>query len=188
MVFMQSVADQSYSIQATRKGSDQTARMRRLIWAFAGRTYHIVGNLMSRLKYFYGEKQKLWKTAIFRCKIILSKEIHVQWDRQTDGQLQYLLYFSNWVSKSYSSILFSKYSNSRKKLLHLTRNFILKIFTHKNYYIQQSTNISLSFFIPFIKYLILFTRGSYIRACLIFHNRIKFVEWTEKVHPYFEQN
>ena len=33
----------------TSKGSDQTARMRRLVWAFAGRTYHIVGNLMSRL-------------------------------------------------------------------------------------------------------------------------------------------
>ena len=25
--------------------------MRRLIWGFAGRTYHIVGNLMSRLKF-----------------------------------------------------------------------------------------------------------------------------------------
>ena len=25
--------------------------MRRLVWAFAGRTYHIVGNLMSRLNY-----------------------------------------------------------------------------------------------------------------------------------------
>ena len=34
---------------ATSKGSDQTARMRRLIWGFAGRTYHIVGNLMHRL-------------------------------------------------------------------------------------------------------------------------------------------
>ena len=32
--------------QAISKGSDQTARMRRLIWGFAGRTYHIVGNLM----------------------------------------------------------------------------------------------------------------------------------------------
>ena len=30
----------------TSKGSDQTARMRRLICSFAGRTYHIVGNLM----------------------------------------------------------------------------------------------------------------------------------------------
>ena len=39
-------------IQATSKGSDQTARMRRLLWGFAGRTYHIVGNLMSRLKIF----------------------------------------------------------------------------------------------------------------------------------------
>ena len=34
------------NIQATSKGSDQTARMRRLIWGFAGCTYHIVGNLM----------------------------------------------------------------------------------------------------------------------------------------------
>ena len=34
---------------ATSKVSDQTAHMRRLIWDFAGRTYHIVGNLMSRL-------------------------------------------------------------------------------------------------------------------------------------------
>ena len=35
------------NIQATSKGSDQTARMHRLIGAFAGRTYHAVGNLMS---------------------------------------------------------------------------------------------------------------------------------------------
>ena len=35
-------------IQATSKGSDQTARMRRLFWAFAGRTYHIVGDHMPR--------------------------------------------------------------------------------------------------------------------------------------------
>ena len=32
------------------KVSDQTVHMRRLIWGFAGPTYHIVGNLMSRLK------------------------------------------------------------------------------------------------------------------------------------------
>ena len=41
--------------QATRKGSDQTAHMRRLIWAFDGRTYYIVGNLMLRL---------IWKTTL----------------------------------------------------------------------------------------------------------------------------
>ena len=39
--------------QATSKGSDQTAHMCRLIWGFAGRTYHIVGNLMHWL-IFYG--------------------------------------------------------------------------------------------------------------------------------------
>ena len=38
-------------MQATSKGSDQTARMHKLILGFAGRTYHIVGNLMSRLNY-----------------------------------------------------------------------------------------------------------------------------------------
>ena len=48
---VRSVARQSWSNQATSKGSDQTARMRRLVWAFAGRTYPIVGNLMSRLRY-----------------------------------------------------------------------------------------------------------------------------------------
>ena len=37
--------------QATSKGSDQTVCMRRLVWGFAGRTFHIVGNLMSRLTY-----------------------------------------------------------------------------------------------------------------------------------------
>ena len=41
----------SQNIQAISKGTDQTARMRRLIWGFAGRTYHIVRNLMSRLNY-----------------------------------------------------------------------------------------------------------------------------------------
>ena len=39
-----------WPIQATSKGSDLTARMRRLVLAFAGRTYHIVGNLRLRLK------------------------------------------------------------------------------------------------------------------------------------------
>ena len=36
----------------TSKGTDQAARMHRLIGGFAGRTYHIVGNLMSWLIQF----------------------------------------------------------------------------------------------------------------------------------------
>ena len=40
-------------MKATSKGSDQTVRMRRLVRGFAGRTYHIVGNLMHWLKYVY---------------------------------------------------------------------------------------------------------------------------------------
>ena len=46
---VQTVAEQSYNIRVTSKGSDQSAHMRRLIRGFAGRAYHIVGNLMSRL-------------------------------------------------------------------------------------------------------------------------------------------
>ena len=49
---VRSVANQLLNIQATSKGYNQTARMRRLIWAFAGRTYHIVGKLMSQLRLF----------------------------------------------------------------------------------------------------------------------------------------
>ena len=49
---VQSVAEHSYNIQATSKGSDQTERMRSLIRDYAGRTYHIVGNLMSRLIFY----------------------------------------------------------------------------------------------------------------------------------------
>ena len=37
--------------RATSKGTDQTVPMRRLIWGFAGRTYHIVVNLMHWLNY-----------------------------------------------------------------------------------------------------------------------------------------
>ena len=42
-------------MQATSKGSDQTARMRRLIWGFAGLTNHIIGNLMPWLLLFAKE-------------------------------------------------------------------------------------------------------------------------------------
>ena len=35
----------------TSKGSDQTACIGRLVLAYAGHTYHIVGNLMLRLMY-----------------------------------------------------------------------------------------------------------------------------------------
>ena len=48
---VQSVAQHSSNINATSKGFDQTGHMLRLVRAFAGRTYHIVGNLMSRLNW-----------------------------------------------------------------------------------------------------------------------------------------
>ena len=48
---VQSVAQQSENIQTTNNGSDQAAHMRRLVLAFAGLIYHIVGNLVSRFNY-----------------------------------------------------------------------------------------------------------------------------------------
>ena len=45
-----SISSFTLNIQATSKGSDQSAHMRRLVWAFAGRTFQIVGNLMPRLR------------------------------------------------------------------------------------------------------------------------------------------
>ena len=47
---VRSEAKHSLNIQATSKGSDQTARKCRLICCLAGCTYHIVGNLMHWLK------------------------------------------------------------------------------------------------------------------------------------------
>ena len=46
-----SIINTPKNIQETSKGSDQTGFLRRLIWGFVDRTYHIVGNLMLRLKY-----------------------------------------------------------------------------------------------------------------------------------------
>ena len=47
--YVQPVAYHLKNIRATSKGSDQTVHMHSLICGFAGRTYHIVGNLMSWL-------------------------------------------------------------------------------------------------------------------------------------------
>ena len=63
----------SYNIQMISKGSDQTARMRRLVWGFTGRTYHIVWNLMSWLNYkctrnIYRGSLNLKKKGFFRNK------------------------------------------------------------------------------------------------------------------------
>ena len=41
----------SVAIQVTMKGSDQSAHVHRLVWAFAGLTYHIVEYPMSRLNF-----------------------------------------------------------------------------------------------------------------------------------------
>ena len=52
---------------AHSKDSDQTKRMPRLIWVFAGRTCHFVGFVMRRLKYFdirYSPWQTLYHISI----------------------------------------------------------------------------------------------------------------------------
>ena len=67
------------NIQTTSKGSDQSARMRRLVWAFAGRTYTIVvGNLMSRLicQIGYIYMTALSSNLISRTAILLTWYLH----------------------------------------------------------------------------------------------------------------
>ena len=67
------------------KGSDQTAGMRRLILGFAGRTYHIVGNLMSRLI-----------ICIFRwLKILQSNSQILSCDGVKEAQFNTLYYLAN---------------------------------------------------------------------------------------------
>ena len=56
-----SCSDSSFTvIECSRnsEGSDQTAHMRRLVRVFAGRAYHIVENLMSRLISYYRQLLK----------------------------------------------------------------------------------------------------------------------------------
>ena len=52
-------------IQETSKGSDQTAPMRRLILAFDGGAYHIVGNLMS------------WLICHLSCEMVIIAKEHL---------------------------------------------------------------------------------------------------------------
>ena len=73
-------------MQATSKGSDKTARMHRLIWGFAGRTYHIVGNLMPWLNIIINSylailkfSQKSYIFQIFSIKpnnVLFKKALH----------------------------------------------------------------------------------------------------------------
>ena len=51
------------------KGTDQTAHMRRLVWAFAGHTYNIVGNLMSRLKCWLSKKISIFLVIVYFLEI-----------------------------------------------------------------------------------------------------------------------
>ena len=47
--WFRSVDQHSENMRGTSKGSDQTVRMHRLVWGFAGCIYHIVGNPTSQL-------------------------------------------------------------------------------------------------------------------------------------------
>ena len=66
------------------KGSDQTVRMRRLVWGFAGRTYNIVGNLMPRLIWsLWYRWQAKAQTSLLRCtasqRPSLFRHTHIVW-------------------------------------------------------------------------------------------------------------
>ena len=72
---VESVALHSKNIQATCKGSDQTARMRRLIWGFAGRTNHIAGNPMPMLNNL--DLVLVWDNTDFFRPHTLKFDLHV---------------------------------------------------------------------------------------------------------------
>ena len=58
--------------------------MRRLIWDFAGRTYHIVGNLMSWLNHDLNQYSKLLgRTKIFK---IWKYEVKLLYDQRSEKQ------------------------------------------------------------------------------------------------------
>ena len=56
--------------------------MRSLVWAFAGRTYHIVGNLMSRLKYNVIWHEKVLKDVDLSRKTELVKAHRIGGNRK----------------------------------------------------------------------------------------------------------
>ena len=71
MMFSQELNGHRMNIQATTcsKDSDQTARMRRLIWGFAGRTDHIVENFMKSYKGKWNIKKIILKMAFYEKSI-----------------------------------------------------------------------------------------------------------------------
>ena len=58
----------SYLMCANSKDAGETAQMRRLAWAFAGRLYDKYHNLMSWLKWM---KQKNWEGTFKKSKCII---------------------------------------------------------------------------------------------------------------------
>ena len=68
--------------------------MRRLIWGFAGRTYHIVGNLMHWLIYVY-----VYSLHHFRDLVIIYLNLMVHeldtW-KYSDPVHKELIYFAKW--------------------------------------------------------------------------------------------
>ena len=57
----------------TSKGSDQTARMRRLVGAFAGRIYHIVGNPRLRL---------IWSLIDYKMLLEVGSTSEIIWENK----------------------------------------------------------------------------------------------------------
>ena len=67
------VAKDPSFLHADSKDSEQTGRMPRLIWVFAGRTCHFVGFVMRRLK-------DLWSTSLFSLKkYTAGKRLSIFW-------------------------------------------------------------------------------------------------------------
>ena len=62
----QRIANDPSFLHADSEDSDQTGRMPRLIWVFAGRTCHLVGFVMRRLKCLYEHSIAVIKVKVER--------------------------------------------------------------------------------------------------------------------------
>ena len=79
LLCVQWVANDPNFLHADSEDSDQTGRMPRLIWVFAGRTCHLVGFVMRRLKYLYEHSIAVIKLSLCIRPVWSESLLCVQW-------------------------------------------------------------------------------------------------------------
>ena len=76
--------------------------MRRLIWAFARRTYHIVGNLMPGLKYEHAPDERNWKLVF----LLLNRNICCGYSKDATVLLStQITRFNRWIRNIFNFML-----------------------------------------------------------------------------------